>query len=115
MPVVLYHNPRCSTSRTALGLIEQRGITPKIVLYLETPPSAAEIRPLLKKLGLKPRQMMRAKEPGFKELSLGEPDVSDDDLIRAMAENPILIERPILISGDRAVIGRPAERVLEIL
>lgn len=115
MSLVLYHNPRCSTSRAALKLLEELGVAPKIVLYLETPPTAAEIRRLLKKLGVGPRDLMRAKEPIFKELGLGDPGLSDDALVDAMAEHPILIERPVLIAGERAVIGRPAERVLELI
>lgn len=114
MPLVLYHNPRCSSSRAALKLLEDAGKEPKILLYLDTPPTAAEIKELLVKLGIGPRALMRTKEPIFKELGLADPALSDSALIRAMTENPILIERPILIAGKRAVIGRPPERVLEI-
>ncbi|HKZ97025.1 MAG TPA: arsenate reductase (glutaredoxin) [Hyphomicrobiaceae bacterium] len=115
MSLVLYHNPRCTKSRQALKLLEDRGLKPRIVLYLESPPAAAEIKRLMKLLGLSPRQLMRAKEPLYKELGLDNPGLSERDLIGAMAENPILIERPILVSGTHAVIGRPPERILEIV
>jgi arsenate reductase len=115
MALVLYHNPRCSTSRAALKLLADLGLEPEIVLYLETPPNGAALRGLLAKLGIGPRALMRTKEPIYKELGLDSPAKSDADMIRAMAEHPILIERPILVCGKRAVIGRPAERVLEIL
>jgi arsenate reductase len=114
MPLVLYHNPRCSNSRAALKLLEDAGKKPEIFLYLENPPSAAELKELLGKLGVGPRALMRSKEPIYKELGLADPALTDAALIRAMVENPILIERPILIAGKRAVIGRPPERVLEI-
>jgi arsenate reductase len=112
---VLYHNPRCSTSRAALRLLEDRGQRLKIVLYLATPPTAGDIKDILRKLGITARQLMRAKEPLYAKLRLGNPDLSEEALVRALAENPILIERPILVAGDRAVIGRPPERVLEII
>jgi arsenate reductase len=98
-----------------LKLLEDAGKKPEIVFYLENPPSAAELKILLGKLGIGPRALMRSKEPIYKELALADPALTDAALIRAMAENPILIERPILISGKRAVIGRPPERVLEIV
>ncbi len=112
---VFYHNPRCSTSRAVLRLLEDRGQRLKIVLYLATPPSAEEIKEILRKLGLTARQLMRTKEPLYARLRLADPDLSEEVLVRAMAENPILIERPILVVGDRAVIGRPPERVLELI
>lgn len=115
MPLVLFHNPQCSSSRAALQLLEERGVAPKIVLYLETPPTAAEIQEILEKLGIGPRQLMRTKEPIYALLALDDPKLSDAALIQAMADNPILIERPILVSGARGVIGRPPERVLEIV
>jgi arsenate reductase len=115
MTLVLYHNPRCSSSRAALKLLEEAGKVPEVVLYLEKPPSVAELKELLGKLGIGPRALMRTKEPIFKELGLADPELSDAALIRAMADNPILIERPILVAGKRAVIGRPPERVLEIV
>jgi arsenate reductase len=115
MPLVLYHNPRCSHSRAALKLLEERGLAPKLVLYLETPPTARDLGRILKCLGLRPRALLRTKEAVYEALRLGDPDLSDAALVRAMVENPILIERPILVAGSRAVIGRPPERVLEII
>jgi len=112
--VVIYHNPRCSKSRQALALLEDRGIEPEIVRYLEVPPGAAALKAIAGKLGAAPREMMRVKEAPYKELGLK--DVDDADaLFRAMADNPILIERPIVVNGDRAAIGRPPEAVLAIL
>ncbi|WP_236201513.1 arsenate reductase (glutaredoxin) [Pseudomonas pseudonitroreducens] len=113
--ISLFHNPRCSKSRGALELLEERGIQPDIVRYLETPPSAAELKALLGKLGIGARQLLRTGEDEYKELELANPALSDEQLIQAMASHPRLIERPILIVGDKAVIGRPPEKVLEIL
>jgi len=115
MPLTIYHNPRCSKSRQTLSLITQNGQTPEIVLYLETQPDAAEIKTLLLKLGFNdPRQLMRRGEAIYKELGLK--DESDPDaLIAAMAAHPKLIERPIVIKGDKAVLGRPPESVLALL
>lgn len=113
--LTLYHNPRCSKSRGALELLEARGLEPHIVRYLETPPSAAELQALLAKLGLSARQLLRSGEEEYQSLGLADPNLSDAQLIEAMAAHPRLIERPILIAGDKAVVGRPPERVLEIL
>ena len=115
MTVTIYHNPRCSKSRQTLALLEERGIVPRVVAYLETPPDADELKRLLAMLGLAPRDLMRRKEAVYKERGLDDPSLAEDDLIRAMVENPILIERPIVVAGDRAALGRPPERVLEIL
>jgi len=113
--LTLYHNPRCSKSRGALELLEARGLAPTVVRYLETPPSAAELKALLAKLGIGARQLLRSGEDEYKELNLADATLSDAQLIEAMAKHPKLIERPILIAGDKAVIGRPPEKVLEIL
>lgn len=113
--MTLFHNPRCSKSRGALELLEERGIQPEIVRYLETPPSAAELKALLGKLGIGARQLLRTGEDEYKELDLANPALGDDQLIEAMIKHPKLIERPIFIVGDKAVIGRPPENVLEIL
>ncbi len=115
MPVTIYHNPRCSKSRQTLALLEDRGIAPQIVPYLETPPDAATLKRILGLLGLAARDLMRRKETIYKELGLFDLGLSEDDLIRAMVENPILIERPIVLAGDRAALGRPPEAVLDIL
>lgn len=113
--LTLYHNPRCSKSRGALELLEARGLAPTIVRYLETPPDAAQLRDLLSKLGISPRQLLRTGEDEYKALNLADQALSDEQLIATMAANPKLIERPILIAGDKAVIGRPPEKILEIL
>lgn len=113
--LTLYHNPRCSKSRSALQLLEARGLTPTIVRYLETPPSAAQLQAVLSKLGIAARQLLRSGEADYQTLNLADPSLSETQLIAAMVAHPTLIERPILIAGDRAVIGRPPEKVLEIL
>lgn len=115
MPIRLFHNPRCSKSRAALALLRQRGVEPEVVEYLKQPPSAAEIDRLLTLLGMQPRQLMRRGEAPYRELGLDDPGLSRAALIAAMAENPILIERPIAVRGERAVLGRPPEKVLELL
>ena len=115
MTVTIYHNPRCSKSRAALQLLEVRGIKPKIVEYLRTPPSAAELKSILRKLGLKAQDLMRKCEPCYAELGLKNRQLDDDEAIALMVENPILIERPIVVSGGKATIGRPPEAVREIL
>ncbi|WP_166358963.1 arsenate reductase (glutaredoxin) [Pseudomonas akapageensis] len=113
--LTLYHNPRCSKSRGALELLEARGLNPTVVRYLETPPDAATLQNLLGKLGISARQLLRTGEEEYKSLDLANPALSDEQLIAAMVANPKLIERPILVAGDKAVIGRPPEKVLEIL
>jgi len=113
--LTLYHNPRCSKSRGALELLEARGLAPTVVRYLETPPDAATLSALLGKLGIGARQLLRSGEDEYKELNLADPALSDAQLIEAMVKHPKLIERPILVAGDKAVIGRPPEKVLEIL
>ena len=115
MTVTIYHNPRCSKSRQTLALIEEKGIHPKIVEYLKTPPSAAELKRILKRLGLKPRDLLRKGEPRYAELGLKDKDLADDALLALMVDNPILTERPIVVSGDDAALGRPPEAVLKIL
>lgn len=113
--LTLYHNPRCSKSRSALQLLEARGLTPTIVRYLETPPSASQLQDLLSKLGLNARQLLRSGEDEYQALGLADLGLSEEQLIAAMAAHPKLIERPILVVDDQAVIGRPPEKVLEIL
>ena len=113
--LTLYHNPRCSKSRGALELLEARGLAPTIVRYLETPPDAATLNALLGKLGIAARQLLRTGEDEYKALNLADPALTDAQLIEAMARHPKLIERPILVVGDKAVVGRPPEKVLEIL
>jgi len=115
MSTTIYHNPRCSKSRQTLQLLEERGIQPEVVKYLETPPDEATLKALLDMLGLEPRQLMRQKEAEYKELGLDAPELDHDALIRAMVEHPKLIERPIVVTDGKAALGRPPEDVLEIL
>jgi arsenate reductase len=115
MSVTIFHNPRCSKSRHTLELLEQRGLTPTIIEYLKTPPTAEKLKEILVQLGLLPRDLMRKKEDLYVELELGNPDLSNDDLIGFMVKHPILIERPIVITNGKAALGRPPEQVLEIL
>jgi arsenate reductase (glutaredoxin) len=110
----IYHNPRCSKSRNTLALLQEQGIEPDVVLYLETSPGAQEIRGLLEKLGISAAQLVRRGEEAYKECGLNS-NSSEEELIAAMASHPKLIERPIVVSGARAVLGRPPENVLELL
>lgn len=112
--LTIYHNPRCTKSREALALLQQRGLTPRIVEYLQTPPSAAELKGILRKLGMPAQQLVRKAEQTYKTKYAARA-LTEDQWIEAMAADPILIERPIVISGDRAVIGRPPENVLKLL
>ncbi len=112
----IYHNPRCSKSRQTLAILEEHGEEPEIVKYLETPPTEDELRKIVRMLGLSsPRELMRRKEKEYKELGLDDESLSDDDLIRAMAAHPRLIERPIVIKDGKAALGRPPEKIIEIL
>jgi arsenate reductase len=111
----IWHNPRCSKSRAALALLEERGFAPRIVLYLETPPTEKELKAALKALGARPRDILRKGEEACRALGLDDESLSDGALIRAMAKNPVLIERPIVFAGGRAAIGRPPQAVLAIL
>lgn len=112
--ITIYHNPRCSKSRQTLQLIRDAGIEPRVVEYLKSPPTVEELKATLRKLKLEPLAAIRRTEAAFKELGLDR-DVSRDEAITAMVENPILIERPIVVRGNRAVIGRPPENVKELL
>lgn len=111
----LYHNPRCSKSREALQLLETKGCKPNIRLYLENPPTTKELKELLGQLGIGARELLRKSEDVYKELNLANAGLSDSALIKAMVANPKLIERPIFIHNDKAVVGRPPENVLTIL
>ncbi|MEX1032375.1 MAG: arsenate reductase (glutaredoxin) [Cellvibrionaceae bacterium] len=111
----IYHNPRCSKSRQTLAILQDKGIEPEVVEYLETPPDAATLKQLLKKLGMGPRDLMRKGEDAFKDNKLHRPELSDDQLIDYMVRYPKLIERPIVVKGNRAVLGRPPENVLDLI
>lgn len=113
--ITLYHNPRCSKSRTALALLRDHGIEPEVRLYLEQPPTAAELKQVLSKLGISARALLRKGEDAYKELNLADESLSEKALIKAMMTHPKLIERPIAITQDQAVVGRPPENVLTLL
>lgn len=115
MSVKIYHNPRCGKSRDTLKLLEERGIQPEVIEYLKTPPNHAELQEILNQLGIKPRDLMRTKEPEYKENGLDDKSLSDSELIEAMLRIPKLIERPIVLTNGKAAIGRPPEAVLAIL
>lgn len=112
---VILHNPRCSKSRETLQLLQENNVQPQVVEYLKTPPSADELRDILRKLDRRPTELIRNKEAIYKELDLGQRDLTDDELIQVMTEHPILIERPVVIRGDQARVGRPPQDVLELL
>ena len=113
MAVTIYHNPRCGKSRDALALLEKKGVRPKVVAYLTTPPSAAELKGILKMLGMPARDLIRKKEAA--EAGIAPDKMTDDQLIAAMVKTPILIERPIVVAGNMAALGRPPENVLKII
>jgi arsenate reductase len=112
--VTIYHNPRCSKSRNSLALLEENGIEPKVVLYLETQPQVEELAGLLQRLGLTAQQLVRRGEQDYKACKLSE-DSTEDEILAAMATHPKLIERPIVVKGERAVLGRPPENVLGLI
>ena len=114
LDITIYHNPRCGKSRAALALLREHGVEPRIIEYLETPPSAAELRALLGKLGIAARALVRSGEDVFKS-KFGGRTLTDAEWIAAMVADPVLIERPIVVRGDRAVLGRPPEKVRELL
>jgi arsenate reductase (glutaredoxin) len=113
MSVTIYHNPRCGKSRATLALLQRKGVTPRVVEYLKTPPSVAELKKILAALGIGPRGLLRKKEA--KEVGLDKPGLTDAQLIAGMARHPIAIERPIVVNGNHAALGRPPEAVLKIL
>lgn len=111
----IYHNPRCSKSRQTLQLLEDNGVAPEVVLYLETPLVAAQINELLKKLGIGARDLLRKGEDAYKDNNLADGSLGDKELVAAMATHPKLIERPIVVRGAKAVLGRPPENVLDLV
>lgn len=116
MALTYYHNPRCSKSREGLALLEARGVRPTVVRYLETPPDADTLDRILRALGREPRDLMRRQEAPYRELGLDDPAKTRAELIRAMVEHPLLIERPLLVTDDgRAALGRPPEALLALL
>lgn len=115
MKVIIYHNPRCSKSRQTLELLRGRGIEPEIVEYLKQPPDRKTLTTIIRMLGITPRDLMRRNEAPYRELGLADSALDDTVLIDAMLEHPVLIERPIVVAGKKAALGRPPESVLEIL
>lgn len=115
MQVSIYHNPKCAKSRETLKLLEARGIAPRVIEYLKHPPTTREIGNLLALLGITPRELLRTKEDEYKKLGLNNPELPDKAILAALAEHPRLMERPIVVAGKKAVIGRPPENVLGIL
>jgi arsenate reductase len=113
LETIIYHNPRCSKSRATLALLEERGISPTIIEYIKAPPDRATLQRLLRALGCQVREIMRTKEPEYQSLGLA--TANDDELLRALVEHPTLLERPIVIRGEHAVIGRPPENVLKLI
>jgi len=113
--ISIFHNPRCSKSRQTLQLLNDNGVEPEIIEYLKVGVTEDTVKSLMANLGLSPRQFMRLKETEYKEQNLGNSDITDADLIAAIVATPKLLERPIVVNGDKAAIGRPPENVLEIL
>ncbi|MCC6301842.1 MAG: arsenate reductase (glutaredoxin) [Gammaproteobacteria bacterium] len=115
MNVTIYHNPRCSKSRQALELLHEHGIEPTIVEYLKNPPGQKDLKVLLDRLEMEPRDLMRKQEAAYRENRLDDPGLTRDQLIAALTEHPILLERPIVVTDEAAVVGRPPEKILDIL
>ena len=113
--ITIYHNPRCSKSRQTLELLQENNISPEIILYLEDTPSKSELKTLLAKLGIPARELLRTSEEAYRQRGLADPNLSEEQLIAAMVAEPKLIQRPIVVAGDNAVLGRPPENVLDIL
>ncbi len=115
MTVTIYHNPRCSKSRATMEFLQEKGIEPDVIKYMDNPLDEAALKKLLAMLGMKPRELMRKHEKVFKDAGLDDPTFTDDELIEAMAQCPSLIERPIVVNNGKAVLARPPEVVLDIL
>jgi arsenate reductase len=115
MTVTIYHNPRCSKSRATMEFLQEKGIEPDVIKYMDNPLDEAALKKLLAMLGMKPRELMRKHEKVFKDAGLDDPTFTDDELIEAMAQCPSLIERPIVVNNGKAVLARPPEAVLDIL
>ena len=115
MSVTIFHNPRCSNSRATLAILTERGIRPQVVEYLKTPPNLQTLQELARKLGLTPRDMIRSGEPEYADNGLSDPSLSDTQILQAVTEHPKLLQRPIVVVDEQAVIGRPPEIVLDLL
>lgn len=115
MSVTIYHNPKCGTSRKVLEMIRAKGIEPEIIAYLEDPPSKAKLKALLKEMGMRPRDLLRKRGTPYEELGLDDARITDERILSLMVENPILIERPVVVSKKGAALCRPPEKVLDLL
>jgi arsenate reductase len=115
MPVTIYHNPKCGTSRNTLAMIRASGVEPTVIEYLQTPPDKATIKRLIEAMGIAPRELLRRKGTPYDELGLDDPALTDEQIIDAMLAHPILINRPIVVTSRGARLCRPSEAVLEIL
>ncbi len=115
MPIVIYHNPACGTSRNVLAAIRESGVEPKVIEYLKTPPDRKTLKELLKLMGKRPRDILRKRGTPYDELGLDDPSLTDEQILDAMEKHPILIERPIVVSGKKAALCRPAEIVKTLL
>jgi arsenate reductase len=115
MTVTIYHNPRCSKSRQTLQLLQERQIEPEVVEYLKDTPDAETLKQIIDQLGVRPRDLLRTNEKEYKEARLDDPSLSDDAIIEKMIKHPKLIQRPVVVNNGKAAIGRPPEKVLEIL
>jgi arsenate reductase len=113
--VRVFYNPKCSKCRLTMDILKDKGVSTSVIEYLNSPPNSTELNEVLELLGLEPRDLMRKFETPYKENNLDNPDLSREQLVQAMIDNPILIERPIIINGNKATIGRPPEKVLDIL
>lgn len=113
--ITLYHNPRCSKSRAALALLEAEGVQPTLRLYLQEPPTLPELRKVLKALGTDVRALLRSSESAYRELGLDRPELTDTALLQAIVDHPLLLQRPLAMTRDKAAVGRPPENVLELL
>jgi len=113
--IKIYHNPRCSKSRAALALLEENDVNPEIIYYLDNPPSKSELKSLLRKLHLGIRDILRKQEAVYDEVGLGDDVLSEEIIFDLVAKHPILIERPIVVQGDKAILGRPPENVLQLI
>ena len=113
--ITIYHNPRCSKSRKAMDILKSRGIEPEIVDYTKQPPNEETLRQLLRALGLEAEQLVRKNDQSFKDMQLGDKKLSSEEWLNILLENPSLLQRPIIMVGEKAIIGRPPEQVLELL
>ncbi len=113
--LTIYHNPNCSKSRETLNILEQHGISPEIIEYLENPPDKHELKNIIGLMGISPSELLRTTEPVYQEVQLDRDSISDKEIVAAICKHPSLLQRPIVVMGNRTVIGRPPDRVLELI